>query len=149
MLSMKVLIRFVDREFLVKLLLLLLFYSLLPIGEIVLLFFIKDYLGSYITLASVAGTGLIGLIFAWSRISAIMKALRIRIRSGYFPREEFVSLAGCCVGSILLLTPGFITDIAGFFLFFSLFRRIAGTQIVRRMEGRLKELYEYLKLYEV
>lgn len=148
MLTMKALIRFLDRGFILKVLLLIMLYSLLPIGEIVLLLYLRDYLGNYLLVALVASTGLLGLTFAYQQLRGCILAIRRSTDSGVFPRGQFMHLAGAFVGAVLLLTPGFVTDVVGLLLFFPLFRTSVGRAITRRMEERLKELYEYLKLYE-
>jgi UPF0716 family protein affecting phage T7 exclusion len=53
------------------------------------------------------------------------------------------------LGAVFLITPGFITDFLGFLLFIPFFRNKIGNLITRRMESRLKDIYEYLKLYEM
>ena len=50
--------------------------------------------------------------------------------------------------SILLLTPGFITDTLGFLLFVPSVRNALGRWVLRKTRTDLKELYEYLKLEE-
>ena len=62
---------------------------------------------------------------------------------------EFVDLAGTIVGSLLLVTPGFASDAVGFLFFVPLFRHLVGRLVTNRMRDRLKELYEYLKLYDL
>jgi UPF0716 protein FxsA len=149
MLSMRSLIRFVDRGFILKILFWALLCSVLPIGDIVLILYIQSLIGNYLTLSLIASSGLIGLLFAYGQISRVLESLRIQIDNGVFPRAEFGNLAGAIAGSLLLLTPGFITDAIGIFLFFPFFRNIVGSAITGRMEDRLKEMYEYLKLYEI
>ena len=149
MLSMKVLIQFLDRGFVLKVLFLIMLCSLLPVADIFLLLYIRDYIGIYLLVALVASTGLLGLLFAYQQIRAILQALRTSVDDGRYPRMEFMNLAGALVASLLLLTPGFVTDLLGILLFLPLLRVFVGRSVNRRMEGRLKELYEYLKLYDL
>ena len=149
MTGMKILLRFFERDFITKLLFLMLLYSLLPLSEIVLLLFIGDHLGKYFTLTCAASTGLFGVLVALSQLKAATNSLREKIREGVYPGAEFVSIAGVLIGGILLLTPGFITDVLGFMLFLPGLRDVIGRMITRRMERQLKELYEYLQFYEL
>ncbi|MAG13503.1 MAG: hypothetical protein CMN78_02785 [Spirochaetales bacterium] len=144
---MKGLIRFVDRSFLLRFLYLSLFYSLVPLGEIVLILYLRRYVGFYLLLAGITSTGLLGLGFAWRELSAVLVRLRAQVHDGTYPGEEYTDLAGAVIGSLFLLTPGFVTDFFGLLFLFPLLRRVIGRHITRRMDGRLKELYEYLKLY--
>ncbi len=53
------------------------------------------------------------------------------------------------VSSVLLLTPGFITDLVGFLLLVPVFRQAVGRAIAKRLDRNFKEVYEYLKLYDL
>jgi hypothetical protein len=77
------------------------------------------------------------------------RLLRARIRRHEYPGTEFVDLAGILMGSILLLTPGFITDFVGFLLMIPFFRRFLGRAVTRRMDRSLHEVYEYLQLSDL
>jgi UPF0716 protein FxsA len=142
------LLRFLDRTFISKLLILGLLYSLLPLGEIFLLIWLGDRIGKYITLALAASTGLLGMLFALRAFQRTLAVLKQKIAQGVFPSEQFVTLAGIFTAALLLLTPGFITDLLGFLLFVPAFRNGLGKAILRITGVDLKEIYEYLKLYE-
>lgn len=149
MIDTKILIRFFDRGFLLRTLLLLLLYSLVPIGEIALLFYLSTLIGVFLTLALLASTGLFGLLISYGAMKRTLKPLRRKIREGYYPEVEFVELAGLLASSLLLVTPGFVTDLAGLVLYSTAVRRRVGRAIVKRLEDRLKELYEYIRLEEL
>ena len=58
-----------------------------------------------------------------------------------------MEIAGLFCGSLMLLTPGFITDIIGFLLLFPSIRDNVGKFVTARVSNKLREIYEYLKLY--
>ncbi len=149
MTGIRVLMKFLEKDFIAKLLLLILLYSLLPLSEVVLLLYLGGKVGNYLTLACAASTGLFGVLIAVNQFRSVLNTLKEKIKQGVYPGREFISIAGILAGGILLLTPGFITDLFGFFLFVPLFRNMIGRLITKRMEKQLKEVYEYLKLYEV
>ena len=144
-----ILMKFLERQFIVRLLLLMLLYSLLPLSEIVLILYMGGVIGKYLTLACAATTGLFGALMAVTQFKKELASLKTKIKDGVYPGREFMSIAGILVGGLLLLTPGFITDMLGLLLFVPVFRNMIGGFITRRMEKRLKEVYEYLKLYEI
>jgi UPF0716 protein FxsA len=146
--QVRVLLRFFDRTFITKLLILALLYSLLPLAEIFLLIYLGTRIGNYFTLALAALTGLIGMLFALCGFRKNLEALRRRIKNGEYPGEEFITLTGIFLAAVLLLTPGFITDALGFLLFVPAMRRGLGKLVIRLTRTDLKELYEYLKLYD-
>jgi len=131
-----------------KIFFLILLFSLLPLSEILILIYLSELIGRYLVLSIASATGLLGLFISFFKVRSFLAVVKDKIREGYYPGAEFISLAGTFAGSIFLLTPGFITDFLGILLFFTFFQRIAGKIIVKKMESRLKELYEYFKLYE-
>jgi UPF0716 protein FxsA len=149
MMSIKVFLRFLDRSFVVKLFLIALLYSLLPLSEIFLLIYLGGRIGNYLTLALAALTGLLGMVVALREFQKNLASLKAKIRQGAYPGREFVTLTGILIGGLLLLTPGFITDACGFLLFVPAIRNAAGGAVVSRMQTHLKDLYEYLKLYDL
>ncbi|RKX79558.1 MAG: hypothetical protein DRP87_02650 [Spirochaetes bacterium] len=149
MLNFNTLIKFFDRGFILKLLLIVLLYSTLPLAEIFILLYLGEIIGDYLTLALAALTGLVGVFIAFGEAKNVLTVLKGKIKEGYYPGKEFISLAGIFTGALFLLTPGFITDISGFLLFFPFFRNLVGRIFTHKMEKRLRELYEYLKLYDI
>ena len=144
----RTLLRFFDRSFITRVLLLALLYSLLPLAEIFLLIYLGDRMGNYFTLALAALTGLIGMLFALRGFRKNLDILKRKIRAGEYPGEEFATLTGIFVAAVLLLTPGFITDVLGLLLFVPVIRNGLGRLLIRLTRTDLKELYEYLKLYD-
>ncbi len=149
MIEMQTLIRFADRAFVLKIFLLILLFSLFPIAEVLLFFHAGAEFGNYFVLACATGTGLLGLAVATRQAWKIIGRLRFKIRNGVYPEREFQYLAGIMAASFLLLIPGFITDTLGLILFLPMFRNPLGRGITRGMDRRLKQAYEYLKIYDL
>ena len=146
MVEIRTLLKIFDPASLMKGMLLLLLYSIVPIGELVLILYLGQLWGNYLILAITAITGLFGFFLSVRKVRSITESIKKRVADGSYPGEEFVRLAGALVGSLLLITPGFVTDIVGFLLLFSFPQVWVGRSITRKMEDKLKELYEYLKL---
>jgi UPF0716 protein FxsA len=142
----RILLRLLDRTFITKALILALLYSLVPLAEIFLLIYLGNAIGYYFTLALAAFAGLVGMLLALQQLRKNLGGLKAKIRRGVFPTQEFINLTGILAASILLLTPGFITDALGFLLFVPALRDRLGNLILRKTRTNLKELYEYLKL---
>ena len=145
MVQFRLFLKFIDRS-LFKLILVLLSYSLVPLAEIFLFIYLGTLVGSYLILALAAVVGLVGALIAARQIQRALAKLKKKIRLGQYPGREFVDLAGILVGGILLITPGFITDLFGFLLFLPVFREALGRALVKRLHRSFKEVYEYLKL---
>jgi UPF0716 protein FxsA len=144
----KAVLRLLDRNFVTKLLILGLLYSLVPLAEIFLLIYLGNLIGYYFTLALAAFAGLVGMLAALREFRRNLQALKLKIRKGSLPTQEFINLTGVLAASVLLLTPGFITDTLGFLLFVPAVRNAWGRWVLARTRTDLKELYEYLKLEE-
>jgi UPF0716 protein FxsA len=142
----KAILRLLDRNFVTKLLILGLLYSLVPLAEIFLLIYLGNLIGYYLTLALAAFAGLVGMLAALREFRRNLQALKQKIRKGTLPTQEFINLTGVLAASVLLLTPGFITDTLGFLLFVPAVRTAWGRWVLAKTRTDLKELYEYLKL---
>ena len=138
--------RIIDRGFLLKALYLALLYSLVPVGEIAFVLYLKTFFSNNLLVAAVLFTGLLGVAVTWRLVSSSLRALNARVRSGSYPGKEFALLAGSLLTGLFLVTPGFITDLVGLLFVLPVIRRSTGGAITMRIEGRLKELYEYMKL---
>jgi UPF0716 protein FxsA len=145
----KALLRLLDRTFITKALILALLYSLVPLAEIFLLIYLGTVIGYYFTLALAAFAGLVGMLLALKEFQKNIQSLKAKARRGVFPTQEFINLTGILAASILLLTPGFITDTLGFLLFVPAIRDALGNWVLRKTRTNLKEIYEYLQLEEL
>ncbi len=148
MFDLGALIRLFDRGFLLRSLLLLLLFSLLPIADIALIYYLATILGVFLTIAIVSAAALFGVFITYRELRRTLAPIRRKVKEGYYPEAEFANFAGTIVCSLLLSTPGFIGDLIGLVIFTPVLRRKVGREITSRMESRMKEIYEYLKLYD-
>lgn len=146
MVDIKVLVRLFDITFTGKGLFLLLFYSLLPLGEIALLLYLSEFLGLYLILALTAFFSLVGFVLAFGRVKSIIRRVQRKVTESEYPAQEFVQMAGILVGALFLITPGFVTDFIGLLLLFTFPQHLVGRAITNKLGYKLKEVYEYLKL---
>ncbi|MBW2173818.1 MAG: FxsA family protein [Deltaproteobacteria bacterium] len=88
-------------------------FTLIPFCEIYLLIKIGNYLGAFNTILVVIITGFIGAYLA--RLQGIKTMMRVResLNRGELPAEEMLDALLIFIAGIVLLTPGFITDVAG------------------------------------
>jgi UPF0716 protein FxsA len=149
MLETRSLIRFLDPGYLLKWFLLILLFSLLPLGDMYLLTVISGTIPRFLLFAGVTATGLLGLVLCFFSATRLLKAMKRRIRDGYYHPADYFQLIGILLAAVLLLTPGLIGDVLGLLFLLPAFRRIVGRLAAGNMHERFKELYEYLKLYEL
>jgi UPF0716 protein FxsA len=146
MTEVRLLLTFLDRDFLFKIILILLLYSLVPLAEIFLFLALGNLIGNYLTLALAAVAGVAGALLALGQVQRTQAKLREKIRKGEYPGREFADLAGMLAGGLLLITPGFITDLFGYGLMIPFFREALGRAIVKKLDRSFRDVYEYLRL---
>ena len=96
----------------------------LPVAEIITFIEIGGALGLEVTLGIVVLTAFIGVVqLRLQGLATFYKVIEC-LNQGRFPVDE--AFDGCCLilASIMLLTPGFITDCTGILLYAPLFRAI-------------------------
>ncbi|MCK4763479.1 MAG: membrane protein FxsA [Candidatus Aminicenantes bacterium] len=103
---------------------LLLLFILTPVIEIYLLVKAGEHIGSVNTIGLVILTGVIGASFAKSQGAQIFFKIRGSLNRGQMPGRELLEGAMILAGGIMLLTPGFITDLLGFSLLLPVTRNV-------------------------
>ena len=146
MTDVRLLLKFLDRDFLFKIILILLLYSLVPLAEIFLFLALGNLIGNYLTLVLAAVAGVAGALIALGQVQRAKAKLREKIRKGGYPGREFADLAGILAGGLLLITPGFITDLLGYAFLLPFFREALGRAIVKKLDRSFRDVYEYLRL---
>ena len=106
------------------------FILCLPIMEIMLFFKINELIGSVNTISFIIGTAVIGTVFVKKQIGSIASQIR---EKGINPLALISSGLLILFAGILLLTPGFISDLAGFGLLIPQLRY----QIIRLITRKL------------
>ncbi len=142
----RVLLRFRDRDFLFRTILVLLLFSLVPLAEIFLFVLLGNVIGNYLVLLCAVVVGLVGGYVALTQARRAEARLRERVAAGAWPGREIADFLGCVAAAILLITPGFITDCAGLLLLIPALRRAVGRMLAARLSTGFKELYDLLVL---
>jgi len=149
MLELRTLMRFLDISFILRLLYIVLLCSLIPLADMAVLLELSEILPKYALLSAVTTSGLLGLLLSFLAIRGVLRNMNTKIKEGYYPRVEFLELLGLFPSAFLLITPGIFGDLLGLILLIPTFRRNLGKALAGHTEERFKELYEYLKLYEL
>ncbi len=92
---------------------LLLLFTVVPVIELALLIQAGDSFGVLPTVGIVLATGFSGAWLARSQGMLALRRLQRELATAAFPAEEIFDGFIILVGGILLLTPGFMTDIVG------------------------------------
>lgn len=117
---------------------LLLVFVLLPLVELALLIQIGQTIGLAWTLALVVATGLLGATLARRQGLRAWLAIQTELREGRMPAAALVDGLLVLIGGIVLLTPGILTDLAGFALLVPATRAVLKRRLRRRFERAIQ-----------
>lgn len=113
---------------------LLILFILVPIGEIYVLLSVGNTIGLGATIALVLATGIAGAYLARTQGLALMMRIQQEITAGRVPTEELIDGAMVLAGGLLLLTPGFCTDLTGFLLLAPFSRKVLKVWLKKMLE---------------
>jgi UPF0716 protein FxsA len=120
---------------------LLALFTLVPLIELFLLIEIGRRIGFPATIGLVLGTGVLGAWLARREGLKTLQRVQAEWREGRVPTQALVDGILILIAGAVLLTPGLLTDLAGFFLLLPFGRRVVGRAAVdffRRRSERLQ-----------
>ena len=111
-------------------------FTIIPIIEIYLLIEIGSMFGALTAVALVILTGFLGAFLA--RMQGLQTLYRIQesLREGRMPSGELLDALLIVIAGLVLLTPGFLTDSAGFLLLIPATRNSIKYWLRRQIELR-------------
>ena len=102
----------------------LLLIILIPIVEIYLFIKIGSQIGAFTTISLIFVTAIIGVYYARYEGLNTLKSGVSQLYKNQMPLFELMSGAALAVAALLLILPGFATDLLGFLIIFPLTRKI-------------------------
>lgn len=116
---------------------LLLLFTLVPLAELAILVQLGRFVGLPATLALVVGTGLAGAGLARWQGLRVARAVTGQLAEGRLPATELLEGLLILVAGALLVTPGLLTDLAGFALLLPKTRQMVLRSVEERIRRRL------------
>ena len=101
----------------------LLFLILIPAIEIYLFIKIGSQIGAITTILLIFATAIIGVYYAKYEGLNTLKAGFLQLSKNEAPAYEIISGAAIAFAALLLISPGFATDIFGFLIIFLITRK--------------------------
>ena len=111
---------------------------LIPIIEIYLFIKIGSQIGAFNTISLIFITAIVGIIYARYEGLNTLKSGMSQIIKNELPSYEIISGAAIAFAALLLIIPGFATDLFGFILIFPLTRRILLKKISKNINTKKK-----------
>lgn len=102
---------------------LLTLFIIVPIVEIYVLLAVGQTIGLAPTIFLVFATGIAGAYLARTQGLSLLLRIQQELAAGRMPTEELLDGAMVLAGGLMLLTPGFCTDLTGFLLLAPFSRR--------------------------
>ena len=111
-------------------------FTLIPLVEIYLLIKLGQNFGAITSILLVIFTGILGAYLA--RMEGLRTLFRIQetMREGRMPGEELLDALLIAIAGLVLITPGFITDVVGFLLLFPFTRMLAKNWLIERIRAK-------------
>ena len=110
---------------------------IVPVVEIYLLIKIGSQIGAVSTILLIFATAIIGVYYAKYEGLNTLKSGFIQLSKNETPAYEVISGAAIALAALLLIIPGFATDIVGFLLIFPISRKFFFNKILKKF--KLKE----------
>ena len=110
-----------------------LFILLLPLAEIACFILVGRKIGLFPTLSLVVFSAIAGILLMRVQGFGVLMRLRQASQDGRAPGKEMLDAAMIVVAGILLLIPGFLTDIVGLALFLPPVRSFLWNRLIRNV----------------
>ena len=117
---------------------------LVPIIEIYLFIKIGAEIGAFNTISLIFITAVIGIIYARYEGINTLKSGLTQLVKNEIPAYEMISGAAITFAALLLIIPGFATDIIGFLLIFPLTRKLIFGKILKNFKNEKKNKNEFI-----
>ena len=111
---------------------------LIPVVEIYLLIKIGSQIGAITTILLIFTTAVVGIYYAKYEGLNTIKAGFNQLRQNQTPTYEMLSGAAIAFAAVLLIIPGFATDLIGFFLIFPVTRRLILSKFNKKFKRKNK-----------
>ena len=117
---------------------------LVPVIEIYLLIKIGSQIGAMSTILLIFTTAIIGVYYAKYEGLNTLKSGFAQLSKNETPRYEVISGAAIAFAALLLIIPGFATDVLGFLLIFPVSRRFFFSKISKKFRRKNSEKNNFI-----
>ena len=118
---------------------------LVPVIEIYLLIKIGSQVGAITTIFLIFTTAIIGVYYAKYEGLNTLKSGFAQLSKNETPAYEVISGAAIAFAALLLIIPGFATDILGFLLIFPLSRKLIFNKFSKKFSSKQKKKNNFIE----
>ena len=112
---------------------------LVPIVEIYLFIKIGGHIGAFNTILLIFITAITGIFYARYEGLNTLRSGFSQLIKNETPTYEIISGAAIAFGALLLIIPGFATDLVGFLIIFPLTRKLLFGKITNKYKNKKRE----------
>ena len=123
---------------------LLLTIILTPIIEIYILIKIGSQIGAISTILLIFTTAIVGIYYAKYEGLNTLKSGFLQLSKNQSPTYEVISGAAIAFAAVLLIIPGFFTDVVGFLLIFPISRKIIFGKLTKKYKNENNQKNDYI-----
>ena len=118
---------------------------LVPVVEIYLFIKIGSQIGAFNTISLIFITAIIGVFYARYEGLNTLRSGFSQLIKNEAPIYEIVSGAAIAFAALLLIVPGFATDLLGFLLIFPLTRKLFFGKMINKLKSETKIKKPYIE----
>ncbi|WP_459499150.1 FxsA family protein [Bacillus sp. C1] len=111
---------------------------LIPAVEITLLIGSSHVIGMWPTFFMIVFTGVLGAYLAKRQGIIVLREIQSRLNRGEMPGDAVLDGIFIFIGGVLLLIPGYVTDIIGFLFVFPIIRQPFKFMMIRWLERKIR-----------
>tara|TARA_B100000212_G_scaffold101529_1_gene74752 strand:- start:115 stop:540 length:426 start_codon:yes stop_codon:yes gene_type:complete len=118
---------------------------LIPIVEIYLFIKIGSQIGAFSTIFLVFFTAVVGVYYAkYEGINTLRSGI-MQIIKNQIPARELISGAAIALAAVLLIIPGFATDLIGFLLIVPITRKLILRRLNKKFESKETKKSDFIE----
>ena len=118
---------------------------LIPILEIYLFIKIGGQIGAFNTISLIFITAIVGVVYARFEGLNTLKSGLSQLIKNELPAYEIISGAAIAFAALLLIIPGFATDLVGFLIIFPFTRKLLFGKILKNFKSNTKIKKPYIE----
>ena len=116
----------------------------IPVVEIYLFIKVGSYIGAFNTISLILVTAIIGVIYARYEGFNTLKSGMSQLIKNQLPVYEIISGAALAFAALLLILPGFATDIIGFLLIFPFTRKLLFKKVTNNYSNQNNKKQDFI-----
>ena len=118
---------------------------LIPIVEIYLFIKLGSQIGAFTTISLIFATAIIGVYYAkYEGLNTLKSAIKL-LSENKKPTYEIFSGTAIAIAAVLLIIPGFATDMFGFLIIFPITRKIIFQKLLKKVNKDNKNRKDFIE----